>query len=208
MQVVFDHDRSPGRSETAAEHEVDRPFGFSPSIGDHDTFAGREPVGLDHDGKRNRSEMPLGGVGLVEPPVTRRGNGAIAGQFLGEPLRALQLRGSPGGAEDRDPGGVQRIGDAGHERRLRTHHDEIDAVAPREGDDGRGIVRVDRHIHTQRRGPRIARCHEEPAELRARRDRGGQRVFASPGTEEKDIHRLGQVLDPVARPRVAPQPGL
>ena len=208
LKVVLDHHRGAGCTEAAAEHEVDRVFGLRPRLRDHDPFAGREPVGLDHDGVRHRREMPLGGFGLVEPPVTGRRDGEIPCQLLGEALRALEPGCGLGRAEDRDPGGHQSIGDAGHERRLGTHHDEVDAILAREVHDGRSVVRVDGNVHAQRRRSGIARCDEEPIEPGACRYRTGQRVFATPGAEEKDIHGIGQgAVVPVTRPQdAAPAP--
>ena len=59
--------------------------------------------------------------------------------FLGKGLGSLDPGGGRVRPEGRDPGGAQRVGDAGHERRFRPDHDEVGRDLPRHPHD---VLRV------------------------------------------------------------------
>ena len=71
---------------------------------------------------------------------------------------------------------------------FRADHDEIDLVGLAERDHRRVVGDVERHAFGLLRDAGIARRAIEPVGQRARRDLPGQRVLASAGAEEEDVH--------------------
>ena len=59
-QEFLDHDFGARLAETAAEHHVDRGFGFGQRLRHHHALAGREPVGLDDDRRALLAHIVLG----------------------------------------------------------------------------------------------------------------------------------------------------
>ena len=140
--LLDDHGRA-GVAEVveAGMHAGERLVG---GLGDDDALARGETVGLDHE----RAARALDVVGTLllarKRAVGGRGDLGACHDLLGELLGALHLRRRGVGAKHGDAGGVDRIGDARDERRLRADHHEADAVLAREvrDVDGRALVDV------------------------------------------------------------------
>ena len=85
---------------------------------DHDALARRQAVGLDHGGVGVDRLQALGD--RPHDPVAAGRHARRLHHLLGEQLRALQPRGLAHRPEARHGGGPQRVGEPGHERRLRA----------------------------------------------------------------------------------------
>ena len=132
VQELLDDDLGAGGAERAGEAGVDGRLGLRRGLGDDHALAGRQAVGLDDDGQLLRRQVGLGGARVGEAAVGGGGDRELAAQVLGEALRAFELGGRLGGAEDLDPGGREVVGEAGHQRRLGADHDEVDGVVAAE----------------------------------------------------------------------------
>ena len=98
-EKFLDHDLGAGRAEAAAEHHVDRGFGFGDRLRDHHALAEREPVGLDDDRRALRAHVGLGGRGGGEALIGGGRDAVFPAQVLGEALRAFEPRRGLGRAE-------------------------------------------------------------------------------------------------------------
>ncbi len=190
LQEFLDHHLRAGSTEPALEHHVDRGFRLFDRFRDHNALAGGEAVGLHHDRRAVLSHVILRRSCRREALIGRGRDVVRAADILGESLRAFKLRGHLRGTERLDPGGFQIVDDAGAKRRFRSHHDEADALVLAEGDHRRMIGRIERHAFGLLRDPGIARRAIEAVHQRARRHFPGQRMLASAGSEQKDVHSM------------------
>ena len=69
------------------------------------------------------------------------------------------------------------VGDAGDERRLGRHDDEVDAERPRQLEDRLGVLGANRVAVAERRDARVSRRGVELLEQRGLRQPPGQRVL-------------------------------
>ena len=156
--------------------------------GDEHALAGGEAVGLHHVG---RPELVECGRGFGERPGAFGASGGHARGIhdaFGEGFAAFEGGCGPVRTEYRDAPGAQRIGDPGDERRLRPHHDELDAVEVRVVRDLLGVGRVERnHRHIPGDAGIAWRRHDVVARLLAEQ-RGDDGVLAGTGTEDQNLH--------------------
>ena len=90
--------------------------------------------------------------------------------------------------EDADAGGAQIVGDAGHQRRLRPDHNQVDRLVAAEIDDCRMVGDIERHAFGVLGNAGIARGGIEPGQQRRRRQFPGQRMLAAARADEEDVH--------------------
>ena len=132
-------------------------------VADDDALPRGEAVGLDDarwtgDGER-RGRRHAGGVHHV----------------LRKPLRPLDPRRRGTRAEHGDAGVSQDVGDAGHQRRFRSDHDEVGVERPGETEQTFRVARQHGVARAEPRDPRVARrgVHLDPGVTRraSRRER-------------------------------------
>jgi hypothetical protein len=105
-----------------------------------------------------------------------------------------------GGAEHLDPGGGEVVGEAGHQRHLGSHHHQIDSSIATEADDGRMVGHIEPHAFGDLGDAGIAGRAIELAEERACRHRPRQRVLASAGADEENVHQRNPAKGLESRP--------
>ena len=194
-QAILDDD-FPGRlAEPAAEHHVDGGFGLGDGLGHHHAFAGGKPVGLDHDRRAFFAHVILGCACALEALISGGRNLVGLAQVLGEALGAFQPRRPFARTEGLDAGGFEIVDDAGAERHFRSDHDEIDLVCLAERDHRPVVGDIERHAFGLLRDAGIAGRAIELVGERARRHLPGQRMLASAGTEDEDVHGRGALRD-------------
>ena len=103
-------------------------------------------------------------------------------------------------AEGLDSGSLQIVDDAGAERPFRPDHDEIDGVGAAKPDYRRMVSEVEGNALRFARDAGIARGADEPVRERACRHLPGQRMLASAGAEEQNVHRLKHMATHMAGP--------
>ena len=189
-QEFLDHDLGAGRPDAAAENSIDCGLGFRDACRHHHALAGRQSVGLDHDRRALRPHIGLGGRRRDEALIGAGRNPEFAAQVLGEALRAFEPGRRLARAEGLDAGCRQIIDDTGAERRLRTHHHEVDRLRPAECDHGLMVGGIERRGLAFLGDAGIAGRADEPRHQRARRDFPGQRMLAATGPDEKDVHAI------------------
>ena len=120
-----------------------------------------------------------------------RNTGALA-QVLGEALAAFELSGCPGGAEHRETGRAQRIGEPVDQRRFGTDDDQPDALFAAQGGHRVMIGQIERDQLGMLGDARIAGGRVELAavlgEQPGLRELPGQRMFASARSQQQDVH--------------------
>ena len=194
VEPLLDDDRGPAASN--GRHDRDSAASSAASSQTVDALAGREAVGLDDD---------------AAPPRRARGVGQRRGRVVGANARpraiatpaasatsrqnafdALDPRRGRGRAEDGDPGGDERVGDAGRQRRLRPDDDELDrAVAG--GRDDRRAGRAGRRRRSATRGS--AAIASRPGatttsfDARLGGELPGERVLAAAAADDEDPRR-------------------
>ena len=187
-KAFLDHDLGAGRAERAREHHVDGGLRVLDCLCDHDALAGREPVRLHDDRRTLFGYVAFRRLGGGETPVGGRGNAGATTEVLGEALGAFQPRGGFRRPERLDAGRFKVVDNAGRQRRLGPHDDEIDLVVAAECDHGPVVGGVNRHKLRLLRDAGIARRTPQPVDERAGGKLPGQRVFTAAAAEQKNIH--------------------
>src|SRR5450830_829963 len=146
-ELLDDNDVAGGAEVARHEAAFDRRPGFGVIVADDDALAGGQAVGLDD--QRVRAVGAEGGERRLEglvAAVRARGHAALAHHLFGEDLAALELRRVAVGAEDGEAVLVEQVADAGHERRLRAHHREVDLLAAGEVEQRRQVFGADADV--------------------------------------------------------------
>ena len=194
-------------SARVAEHELPRDLvdGVqrlrAPRADDH-SLAGSQAVGLDH----HRHLLIVFGVAVLDEAggtvrIAKRlivGGGHIRGpqQVLAEDLAAFQLRRRFRGTEDPQLGFLERIDDAGGQRRLGTDHRELHAVLARELDELRDVAGRERDVLRILFGAGIAGGDKHMLDVRALSDLPGQGMFPAAVANNQDVHDGSRLIVP------------
>jgi hypothetical protein len=111
-------------------------------------------------------------------------------EFLGEGLGAFEPRRGLPRAEAAQARGRERIDHAGHERRLGADDREPDLLRTRQRHETVDVLGLDGHVADARlgRGAAVAGRHEHFGDVRGLRAFPCQRVFATAGTCDEDLH--------------------
>ncbi len=134
IEELLDHHPRPGVAEgIAGEHVTHGVLGFSQGHGDDHALAGRQAVGLDNDRCALFAQIGQRRFDFGEVLIVGGRDGVTRQEILGEGLRAFQLRGGSGGAEDVQPARAEQIDHAFDQRRFRSDDGQLHV--------GRGKVR-------------------------------------------------------------------
>jgi exodeoxyribonuclease VII large subunit len=136
-----------------------------------------------------------------EPPRRRRRRGAEtliggcrnaggAAQILGEALGTFEARRGSARPKGLDAGSFQIIDNTGAKRRFRTDHDKIDTIVAAKADHRGMIGNIELGAFRLLRNAGIAGGAEQPIDQRTCRHFPGQRVLASAGAKEQNVHRI------------------
>src|SRR6267142_33626 len=197
------HPAARGPHGPLHEDLFDRAMGFFLGPGDDDAFPRGEPVGLDDDRRSALVDVRVCGTGFLEGRERRGGNAVARHEFLGELLRALQLRAGPGRPEDPQPLGLEYIDDAFGERRLGPDHGEVDTFGKREL--GELAYFGDRDVLKTvfARGAAVSRRDEHLLHTRVLREAPRDRVLPASRADDEQLHQCRKCRTPVntmARP--------
>ena len=184
-EELLDHDRLVAEA-ARDEHVLQRRARLALAGRDHDALAGGEPVGLDH----GRIAVDRGHALLDrrDHPVRRGRDAGRLHDLLRERLGALQ----PGGRRERPEAahalGGERVGEPGHERRLGSDDDEVDAGVARRAGERRRLAggRVERPRVAP--DPGVARRAEHLRRLRRAQQGADERVLAPARADDQDPH--------------------
>src|SRR5690606_22328938 len=132
-----------------------------------------------------------------ERRVGRRRHAVAAQEILRVSLRALQPRRALARAEATQPGALERVDDAEHERRFGAYDREIDALALRKADQPVDVVCAQLHVADVRleRRASIAGRDVHRAHTRRLRRFPRERVLAAAGTDDENSHKPSAVVD-------------
>ncbi len=161
LKALLDHDPPAGVAEDAADHHLLQ--GRQRLLlagGDHGALAGRQAVGLDHQGALVR---PHEGGRLVEGVEGAEGGGGYAvalHEDLGEDLAGLDLGGGAAGPEGGDAGDGQAVDQAPRQGLLGPDDDEVDAPVAGGGGQPLDVVRRDGQVLGDVGGAGVARRDE------------------------------------------------
>lgn len=156
--------------------------------GHDDALARGEPVVLDDvrgaEGVEGLGDL-LGGRADVGASGRDFGRGH---DVLGEGLRALELRGLPGRAEDRDAHLAHGVGDPRDERGLRTYDDQVGTESLGEGGHRRAVEGVDRVQLGDLGDAGVAGGAVQGTDVGVEGQGAAQGVFAGAVTDDEDLH--------------------
>ena len=149
LQPLLDQHAPAGRAEALADEAVlHGVVGLGGRAAHGHALAGRKAVGLDHDPALGLGDGRVGGGQGVAHHRARGRHARRLHDRLCERLRALDARGRGGGPEAGDAGVGHPVGEAGSERRLRPHDDEVDGQPRRQF--GHRLELGDRHVVERR----------------------------------------------------------
>ncbi len=190
-QAFLDHHAVAGFAHAVAgEHGVDCGMRFFGGRRDHHALAGRQAVGLDHDGGAVRIDVGVRRGGIGEGAERGGGDAVTRHELLGEILGAFKLGGGLRRAEDLQPGGAERIDHARRQRRFGADHGE--ARCRSRGGQTRPAtgIAVKRHVDEAvfRRRAAIAGRDENLGNAGGLRELPRQSVFASAGADDEEFH--------------------
>jgi hypothetical protein len=189
-QGLLEDHPAAGRAELPREEGPEGGQGLGLVLGQHHALAGRQAVGLEHDGV---AVGPGPDEGLAFRQVHHRpaggaGNAVADHEVLGEGLAPLQPGRGGLVAEDRHPRGPHRIGHARHQGRLGAHHHQVGAVGGAPARHDRRILRVQGEARAQF-GQAVAAGDRDQLHGRGRSlELQGHRIFPAAGAEEQNLH--------------------
>src|SRR5262249_31962075 len=114
VEIFLDHSARVDGTECNGEAGIDGIVGFLARRGDGDAFTRGKSIGLDDDGQGLSLDISFCGSRGAE---TWMGGGRVAvlgAKVLSETFGAFELRGSLGGAESSNSGGLKVIGKPCH----------------------------------------------------------------------------------------------
>ena len=187
-EAFLDHDFPGRRAEAAAEHHVDRGFRLLHGLRDDHAFAGGKPVRLHDDRRACLAHIVLRGACAFEALIGGGRDVVGLAKVLGEAFRAFESRRPFRRAERLDAGAFEIVDNAGAERHFRSDDDEVDFLLLAKRDHRRVVAEVERHAFGLLRDAGIAGGAIELVGERAGRHLPGQRMLASAGTNNKDVH--------------------
>jgi hypothetical protein len=156
--------------------------------GHDDALARGEAVVLD-DVRSAEGVEGLGGLLGGRADVGAGGRDSGRGHdVLGEGLRALELRGLPGRAEDRDAHLAHGVGDPRDERGLRAHDDQVGTEPLRERGHRRPVEGVDRMQLGDLGDAGVAGGAVQGTDVGVEGQGAAQGVFAGAVTDDEDLH--------------------
>ena len=171
LEQLLDHD-CPAERTHLGERLIDR----VDVVADEDSLPGGEAVGLHHTrracGRQRRR---------------RRDPGSLE-YLLREALRALDAGSQRAGAEDGDSCVAQFVRDAGHERSLRSDHDEIRRQRDGEVEEAVAIVGANRVAGAEARDAGVAGRRVQLGQARALRQPPSQRMLTRTRADEEHSH--------------------
>ena len=129
IEELLDHHARAGVAEgIAGEHVAHGGFGFVQVHGDDHALARGQAIGLDDDGRALLVQVGQGRLDLGEVAIGGGGDPVAGEEVLGEGLRAFQLGGAGGRAEDIQAALAEQVDHACHQRRLGTDDGQLDVL--------------------------------------------------------------------------------
>jgi hypothetical protein len=176
-KFLYDHAVTSRPHGMLDQYAVYRPVSLHHAGCDNDAFPRRKSVGLHDDGRSLRIHVLVCGPGFAETRICRGGNAVARHEFLGELLRAFQLRASLGRAEYAKRLRAKQVHDSFGERSLGTDHGEMDLL--RDCELGELVDCANCNVLQSRfaRGAAVSRGNVDFLHARALREAPGDRVL-------------------------------
>ena len=132
-----------GAAEAAGEGVPDRRLRLLDRVGDGDSLARRQAIGLHHQRPAHLGQHRQGIRFAGHRPMAGGGHPGLLHQLFGPGLAGLQLRPLCPWTEHGDAGLPQGIGHPSSQRGFRTHHDQINRMRLAMGDQGGAVGLLD-----------------------------------------------------------------
>ena len=174
----FNHHLRASRPELAAVHIVDRGQRLFDRRSHNHALARSQTIGLDDNRSALHPDIRLRRSRLSKARISRRRGPARIADFLGKPLRCLQLRGLGTWPECQKSRRPRRIRNPSRQRSFRPDNHEINRIFGAERDHFGTIENVKIRTFRQHRDPGIARRHDQAIRLRVLLHRPSQSMFA------------------------------
>jgi len=187
--ALLDKDGLASIAELAVEALANGVLGFFYRRSDDDALAGRQAVGLHHDGSALLANVGNRGIARIEGGVRRRWDVVLLHERLAVRLASLEQRACGIGAEDRDTRVAQLVGNARDERSLRAHDHKIDTVLAHEREHGRAAHHIDVvDVGRNRSRAAITRGNEQLVAPRRLGKRPCDRMLATATAKHQNVH--------------------
>ena len=190
LQEFLDDDLISGIAETPRQHLLCRGVGLVQCLGDHHALARRQTAGLDDDGGPLGAQPRRIVVGAREGPVRRRRHRVSLQELLGECLGTLEPRGLPGRSKAREPCCLERIDDAGYQRRFRADDGQPHRLSACQIDHPGDVCGRDRYVAHPRLGggTGVTRRDDDLADAGGSGAAPGQRMLAAASADDQHFH--------------------
>ncbi len=131
FESFLDDERPAGVADLAVHHQiVHGPARFLGGNRDDDAFAAGQAVSLQCDRAAQFVDRGVRVLGGLRDAVARGGDAGERHQVFGERLAGFEPRRVAGRAEDGEPFGGERVGEAALERRLGADDRQVHVLAP------------------------------------------------------------------------------
>ena len=126
FQALLDHHLLAGLAELAAQqHGAQACFGFGQGIWHEHPFAGCQPRSFDHHRVIQAAQVGQRLLEVTENGIARRWDAVPGHELFGEGFGGFDLGGGARRPKDGDVYGLQVVHQAGGQRRLRPHDDQV-----------------------------------------------------------------------------------
>ena len=190
IEELLDHHARAGVAEgIAGEHVAHGGFGFVQVHGDDHALARGQAIGLDDDGRALLAQVGQGRLDLGEVAIGGGGDPVAGEEVLGEGLRAFQLGGAGGRAEDIQAALAEQVVHACHQRRLGADDGQLDVLRGEVGQLLQG-QHVDGDVLALGfgGGAGVARGDEDLRHARVLGDFPGQGMFTTAAADDEYVH--------------------
>ena len=111
-------DFGAGLAERPVEKSIERVFSLGERHRDDDALARRQSIRLDDDWRALAANVIQGRASVAKAPVIARRHPELAAEILREPVGPFELGRRPARPETGDPGRLEIVGYARHQRRF------------------------------------------------------------------------------------------
>ena len=142
-------------------------LGFFQRLGHDHALAGRQAIGLDHDGSAVLAQVIQRRSSLGEFSIGGRGDAVALHEGLGKRLARFELGAGRRWTKTLEPRIAEPVNNAGRQRCLRADDRECHGFAICQGQQAIDVLCGHRHVLAQRfnRRPGIAGCHQHATHL-------------------------------------------
>ena len=191
LGALLQHQAGASAAEATRKNLLNGGAGLRQAVCHRHPLAGRQAIGLHHQGASLGFKQGQGFVPAAGRPVAGGGDGGGHHQGLGPLLTGFQLGPIGAGAKHGQAGGPKPVGQAGGQGRLRAHHHQVDGVGSAGRQQAIGVGFGDRQLVASSDVGRaaIARGYPHRGHALAAGQGPGQGIFAAAAPHHQ--HALG-----------------